>query len=192
SQALAATGGVPPYTWSALSGTQPPGLSLNASGIFSGTPTAPGSLIVGVKVVDAAGAAATSTVTVTIQPAPLTTTTQTLPSGMMGVDYPQQQLTVGGGVSPYTWALASGSALPMGMMLSSSGIVSGVPAVAGPFSIAITVTDQAKTQGSVTLALTIRAPSPDLILTSSTLSFALASPAATTPASQAAGVQSTA
>ncbi len=81
---------------------------------------------------------------------------------MMGVDYPQQQLTVSGGVSPYTWALAGGSALPIGMMLSSSGILSGVPAAQRDrFRLRAVVGNRsrAKTiQGSMTfLWLTIRA-----------------------------------
>jgi len=191
SQALGATGGVPPYSWAVISGVPPQGLSLSTSGIVSGTPPNPGSFMFGVQATDTAGATATATATLTIQPAPLNITTQTLPSGMMGVDYPQQQLAVSGGVSPYSWTLAGGSALPTGMTLSTSGIVSGVPSVAGPFSIKVTVTDSANGQGSATLQLTIRTPSPDLILTSSTLAFALASPAGSTPAAQMVGVQST-
>jgi hypothetical protein len=39
---LAATGGVPPYTWTLLSGNLPSGLMLNSDGTITGTPTAPG------------------------------------------------------------------------------------------------------------------------------------------------------
>jgi hypothetical protein len=38
-QALAATGGTPPYTWSLVWETLPPGLSLSSVGVVSGTPT---------------------------------------------------------------------------------------------------------------------------------------------------------
>jgi hypothetical protein len=39
---LSATGGVPPYTWSLLTGSLPNGLTLNPSGSITGTPTTPG------------------------------------------------------------------------------------------------------------------------------------------------------
>ena len=39
-QVLLATGGQTPYTWTLTGGTLPPGLSLQANGIISGTPTA--------------------------------------------------------------------------------------------------------------------------------------------------------
>lgn len=39
---LTANGGVPPYTWSLLSGNLPAGLMLNANGTITGIPTAPG------------------------------------------------------------------------------------------------------------------------------------------------------
>jgi hypothetical protein len=55
SQVLAATGGTPPYLWSA-SGALPPGLALNvATGEISGLPTAPGGFNFTVTVSDARG-----------------------------------------------------------------------------------------------------------------------------------------
>lgn len=40
---FAASGGIPPYSFSVGSGVLPPGLSLSAEGVLSGTPTTPGS-----------------------------------------------------------------------------------------------------------------------------------------------------
>jgi Putative Ig domain len=40
---LSAQGGTPPYTWTITAGALPPGLSLSAAGVISGTPTLAGS-----------------------------------------------------------------------------------------------------------------------------------------------------
>jgi hypothetical protein len=49
--------------------------------------------------------------------------------------------TATGGVSPYTWSVASGSTLPGGLTLSSAGVLSGKPTTSGYFTFGITVTD---------------------------------------------------
>lgn len=210
SAALSASGGLAPYTWSVSSGAPPAGLSLSTSGTVSGTPTAPGAYSFGVMVTDTAGSTATSSAGITIQPAPLVfPTTQSLPSGMFGVDYPQQQLTVTGGVAPYTWTVSSGS-LPSGMTLTSDGLLGGTPqpapsssarkalvsraatgGSATSYSADVTVTDNANTETSSTISFDIRQPGASLILTAATLSFAVATPATNAPPPQTVGVQST-
>ncbi len=55
SATLTATGGLPPYTWSIISGSLPPGLSLDTSGNITGTPTTPGTYNFTVQVVDPIG-----------------------------------------------------------------------------------------------------------------------------------------
>lgn len=42
SQQLTATGGTGPYTWQIIAGSPPAGLSMNSSGLISGTPAAYG------------------------------------------------------------------------------------------------------------------------------------------------------
>jgi hypothetical protein len=59
SEALAASGGTPPYTWVVTSGSLPTGLSLNAAGVISGTPTTPGTSTFTAQVTDSLGATAT-------------------------------------------------------------------------------------------------------------------------------------
>jgi hypothetical protein len=50
---LAATGGVPPYTWAVASGSSlPAGLSLSTAGVVSGTPTASGAFSPSIAVTD--------------------------------------------------------------------------------------------------------------------------------------------
>jgi uncharacterized protein (TIGR03437 family) len=194
SQSLGAAGGVPPYTWAVTEGSPLQGFSMSTSGIVSGTPGVPGNVSFGVQVTDAAGATATATASILIHAAPLIITTQSLPSGMNGVDYPQQTIAASGGVAPYLWTVSSGSALPSGVTFSSGGVLSGVPGATGAFSIGVAVTDSASPKPSTTsatLGLTIRAPSADLILTSGSLGYSLSTPAMTPPASQTVGVQST-
>jgi hypothetical protein len=52
SQTMAATGGLPPYTWSLTSGTLPPGLSISSLGKISGTPTVQGTSTFSIRVKD--------------------------------------------------------------------------------------------------------------------------------------------
>jgi Putative Ig domain len=88
-------------------------------------------------------AAAVSAVTAVVT-APTTTTTTTispnsLPSGTVGVAY-SQQLTASGPSSSYRFKLSAG-ALPSGIALSSSGLLSGTPSAAGSFSFTVSVLD---------------------------------------------------
>ena len=66
-----------------------------------------------------------STVTVTVNGAP-TITTSTVPGATKGSAY-STTLVASGGTNPYTWRLANGSALPAGLTLSTSGVISGTP-----------------------------------------------------------------
>src|SRR5207248_1612505 len=66
SATLSATGGSTPYTWSLLSGTLPNGLTLNASGSLSGTPSLAGSFPFTVQVKDAAGLSASANFSINV------------------------------------------------------------------------------------------------------------------------------
>src|SRR5206468_1329682 len=103
SQALAATGGTTPYSWSVASGALPAGLSLAAGGTMAGTPTAAGSSSFTVKVTDSASGTATAALSLTISPAALGITTSSLPAGTVGTAY-SQALGASGGTSPYSWS----------------------------------------------------------------------------------------
>ena len=67
SSTLSAGPGTAPFTWSLFSGSLPNGLTLSASGVISGTPTALGSSSFTVRVVDASGCAATRALTLLIK-----------------------------------------------------------------------------------------------------------------------------
>jgi len=83
----------------------------------------------------------------------------TLPSAVVGGAY-MSNLTAAGGTGPYTWALATGSALPSGLTLSSSGSITGTVGAAvalGNYKFTVNVTDSTSTVASSVLTLPVLA-----------------------------------
>ena len=163
-QTLAASGGTAPYNWSLASGVLPAGLSLATAGTISGTPTAPGTSSFTVQVKDNALTSATQQLAITINPASLSVTTNSLPNGTVNLAYPAQTLNASGGISPYTWSVLSGS-LPAGLLLSSSGIISGTPNTPATSNFTIQVKDSALVTATQAFTATIN-PTALLISTS--------------------------
>ena len=160
SASLAAAGGVPPYTYS-VSGL-PDGLSASASGAISGTPATAGSYTVGVTVTDSQGSKATASLALTVVAPPLKITTTSLGNGTVGTAV-SATLAATGGVPPYSW---TATGLPAGVTISQGGALTGTPTAAGSYTVAATVTDNAGTTASASLAWTIALPSvPSLTLT---------------------------
>jgi hypothetical protein len=137
---LAAAGGNGSYTWTA-SGV-PAGIAVNPStGVVSGTPTRAGAFTMTVKVTDSSKPIQTATakVTLTINAAP-TIATSSLGKGTVGQPY-SATLSAGGGATPYTWSISSGS-LPAGLSLNSAtGTITGTPTAAGSSTVGVTLTD---------------------------------------------------
>ncbi len=153
SQAVMATGGTAPYTWTISSGTLPGGLSLSAAGAITGTPTAAGTLTFTVKVTDSVGATSTKSLSITITSGLTITTAAALPAAAIDVAY-SQTLAAEGGTGPYSWAVTAG-ALPAGVTLSPAGAVSGTPTVSGTFLFTATVTDSASATASRQFTLAV-------------------------------------
>jgi hypothetical protein len=65
----------------------------------------------------------------------------TLPTGSVGTYY-SQSLYASGGTVPYSWSLISG-VLPPGLSISSTGVISGTPTVAGTATFTANVMDSA-------------------------------------------------
>src|SRR5664280_2055495 len=138
---LAATGGVPPYSWSLTTGSLPAGLTLSGTGVIAGTPIASGSFPITVQATDTLMNTASAGLTLTINAGPLViTTTLALPSGIQSVPY-SATLGAAGGTPPYTWAVRLGT-LPSGLTLNpSTGVISGTPTASGTSSIEVQVQD---------------------------------------------------
>ena len=67
-----------------------------------------------------------STATLTIPVSPAITTGSGALAGQVGTTY-SVQLVGSGGITPYTWTVASGYTLPAGLSLSTAGVLSGTP-----------------------------------------------------------------
>lgn len=76
-----------------------------------------------------------------------------LANGVAGAPYAQSLFGVGG-IAPYDFALTSGT-LPTGVTLTSAGLISGVPGIAGISSFTVRVTDANGCTGSQDLALIV-------------------------------------
>jgi hypothetical protein len=72
-------------------------------------------------------------------------TTTSLPAGAVGTPY-RDQLTAAGGTTPYRWKKTA--ALPNGLKLSSSGVISGTPnarrVAPGSYPVSVQVRDSTK------------------------------------------------
>ncbi|WP_238149828.1 putative Ig domain-containing protein [Dyella jiangningensis] len=159
---FAASGGTAPYTYSLTSGSIPAGLALSSAGVLSGTPTAAGTFNFTVKATDSStgtGApfTATQSYSLTVSAPSITVSPSTLPPGTGGTGY-NQTLTATGGSGSYTYSLSAG-ALPPGIGLSSSGVVSGTPTTAGTYNFTVTATDGFSFTGSQSYTFTVNAPS---------------------------------
>src|SRR5438477_38229 len=79
--------------------------------------------------------------------------TASLPNASQSVAY-SQALTASGGTSPYSWSVSSGT-LPTGLILSSTGTISGTPTVAGAFPFTVAVKDAASASASASLSINV-------------------------------------
>jgi hypothetical protein len=97
---------------------------------------------------------ADQTFTTLTPPLPLTVVTQALPNGTVGAAY-SQTLAATGGMTPYTWTIASGT-LPAGLSISSNGVISGTPTTAsGPTQVTFQVADSASATATKSLSIAI-------------------------------------
>src|SRR5882672_1721098 len=178
-QTIAATGGIPPYTFAVTTGALPAGLSMDTSGHVTGTPTGPnGATSFTVTVTDKSNPPQTGSkgLSITINlPAAPTISPTTLPNGNVGSPY-SQTLTVSNGLGPFTWVVSSGI-LPAGLVLTTNNPtttakISGTPTTAQnnvAFTVQVTDTSNPPQIGQQAYTVTINPPAPLAITTTSPL-----------------------
>ena len=88
-----------------------------------------------------------------LSPPAVLTIASSLSSGTVNVAY-TATLTATGGTAPYTWSVTAGT-LPTGLSLSSAGVLSGTPTVAGSSSVTIQVADSGSSPGKAALTAMI-------------------------------------
>lgn len=171
SQTFTTSGGTAPYTYS-LTGALPAGLTFSA-GVLSGTPTATGTFPISITSTDSTGGLGpfptSRNYTLTVVAGGVLVAPGSLPAPVLGAGY-SQTVTASGGIAPYTYTVSAG-ALPAGLTLSPTGVVSGTPTVAGTFNFTVRAADSTTGGGPAigTQAYTFTIATPAIALTPSTL-----------------------
>lgn len=183
-RATDASGSTAGITYALQSGTLPPGLSINSTGLVSGIPTSQGYFSVVIRAtkgsvyydfhnryqINSQFTTAGSVVTITD---PLKNMVVGVPvRGQIEIKWPLATMPVG--IAAYQWTIAAG-ALPPGLTLSNDGTIKGTPTAPTPFNYVqptFAVTDKAGTTINVTLvgtqrlvvAAAVKATSPNRFL----------------------------
>lgn len=89
-------------------------------------------------------------------PVPVTIVSGVVPYYTVGQSYQAQLYATGGNSGTFTWSLATGSAaLPNGLTLSSTGLISGTTSVASSTTVTVQVADAANTSNTATKSFTL-------------------------------------
>ena len=154
SQALTASAGEAPLSFAVTAGALPTGLTLNAAGLLSGTPTAAGSFAFPVGVTDANGCPGSRACTLAVTCPAISVVPPSLPDATVGLGY-DQTVTASAGSAPLVWSVTSGS-LPAGLTLeAATGELHGTPTLAGTAIFTLTVGDANGCTGSESYTLNV-------------------------------------
>ncbi len=133
---LEASGGGRSRSWTVSAGALPAGLTLSASGILGGTPSVAGTAAFTVRVTSGKQRR-TRELTLTVLP-PLAVSSAELRDGIVGEPYADTLRATGTTGAP-NWGVQSG-ALPAGLTLLASGVLSGTPTTPGASAFTVQVT----------------------------------------------------
>lgn len=126
-----------PNTWSAVSSTMPPGVSISSAGALTGTPTATGTYKASITVTDSLGR--TDQEYVTIKVWPNLTLTGLADTALHLGDPVAQAAKASGGVTPgYTFTQTG---FPGWVTLAADGTISGTAGAVGSFPVTVQVAD---------------------------------------------------
>jgi hypothetical protein len=157
-------------------------MALSTRGVLAGTPQTSLDGVVVFKVTDSTGTSVFASLQLDIGSGPIMTT-QPLPAPVVGVPY-SFQFTSTGGTAPYVWSVTGGP-LPVGLVLNSSGLLSGIPSATGTTTTTIAVTDAlgSRTAGQFVVTVEPSAIAPQVYFVSSSLGgvSAYASPGVAVP-----------
>ena len=136
-------------------GSLPAGLGLNAaSGLISGTPTAPGVSTVSVAAANGTGGGPPLPLTITILAVPAITSAATA-TGTLGSSFAYQIVAT---YAPTSYAVVAGS-LPLGMALNgATGAISGTPQLVGVTAVSLTASNANGASAAFTLTIAIHYP----------------------------------
>ncbi|MGA3092787.1 MAG: family 43 glycosylhydrolase [Terriglobales bacterium] len=90
---------------------------------------------------------------------PLTVTTTSLESGTVSVSYSATLAATGGTGTGYSWTVSAG-ALPGGLTLASSGMLSGTPTGSGTFNFTVQVADSSAAAANAGLSIVVAPAGP--------------------------------
>jgi cyclophilin family peptidyl-prolyl cis-trans isomerase len=149
-----AASGFPAPTFSVPANTLPTGLNLNpTTGVISGTPSATGVFSGTLTASNGIGSNATQAFTITINQAPAFTSSTPTNSGTFNTAY-NFSCTASGFPAP-SFSVATG-ALPTGLSLSTSGVISGTPTAAGTYTGTLSASNGIGSAASQSFSITIQ------------------------------------
>lgn len=154
---LAATGGTGTYTWQVTGGALPPGVTMSSSGDLAGAPSSVGTFNFEVTVTSGATTDTKSlSITVAAGGLPLAVVPQSLTAAEAGRVYNTPLVAVGG-KPPYAWSVVDveSAPLPVGIGLSTDGLLEGRAQAQGDYAFTVRVTDSdgATADGALTLSV---------------------------------------